>query len=320
MDRNAAGEARSRRFLGDHVLTQQDLEDAVLFDDRVAYGGWPIDTHPPSGIYAHHEPPCAQPKLKGFYSIPLRSLYSRNVANLFMAGRNISATHLAFASARVMATCAVEGQAVGTAAAIALQRGVMPRQLVASHISEVQQALLKDDAYIVNLPNADPADFARQAAIMASGEAAGHAAKSVIDGFTRASEDGSHLWASAEGAPLPQWLRLDLPGRQLIHEIRLTFDTNLSRPLALTYYEHLQERIVQGPQPETARDYRIEVLEDGEWRTLERVEGNYQRLRVHHIAPRPVDAVRVVVEATNGAPQARLFEVRIYYSTSEKDP
>ena len=306
------GKRESRRFLGDHVLTQQDLEEATPFADRVAYGGWPIDTHPPSGIYARREPPCDQPRLRQLYSIPLRSLYSRNIANMMMAGRNISATHLAFASARVMATCAVEGQAVGTAAAHCVRRGVTPRELAADHIAELQQALLKDDCYIPDMANADPADLARQARVTASSEAPGHPAASVVDGIARTTEGGSHLWASAPDQSLPQWIELELPAAALLNEIRLTFDTGLDRPLALTYYEHLQARMVWGPQPETVRDYRVELREGGVWRHLLRVEGNYQRQHVHRFAPQPAEAVRIVVEATNGLPWARLFGVRVY--------
>ena len=116
------GKREYRRFLGDHVLTQHDVLGQVEFDDRVAFGGWSIDLHPPGGVYAaergskHWHP-------DGNYHIPLRSLYSRNVENLWMAGRNISASHVAFGTTRVMATCAVLGEAVGIAAAVALRNG-----------------------------------------------------------------------------------------------------------------------------------------------------------------------------------------------------
>ena len=80
------GKREYRRFLGDHVLTQHDVLDQTDFDDRVAFGGWSIDLHPPGGVYAaergskHWHP-------DGNYHIPLRSLYSGNVRNLWMAGR-----------------------------------------------------------------------------------------------------------------------------------------------------------------------------------------------------------------------------------------
>lgn len=110
--------------------------------------------------------------LSDIWSIPFRSLYSKNIPNLMMAGRNISITHAAMGSARVMATCAIEGQAVGHAAALCLRHDETPRELCASHISELQQGLLKQDCYIIDLKNEDPADLARTASASTSSQAA----------------------------------------------------------------------------------------------------------------------------------------------------
>ena len=157
------GKRESRRFIGDHILTQSDLEQRVLFDDRVAYGGWPIDLHPPKGIYHSGRP--AEFNNVGLYSIPFRSLYSRNIDNLMMAGRHISVTHVALGSPRLIATCAVEGQAVGTAAYFCKKYNAKPRDVYKSHISELQQQLLKDDCYIIQMKNDDLADIARNALV-----------------------------------------------------------------------------------------------------------------------------------------------------------
>src|SRR5690606_23916905 len=96
------GKRESRRFYGPHVLTQQDLLAGRVFPDQVAWAGWPFDIHVPVGIDAVGEKPNIAPRLPHLYSIPLRSLFSRNVGNLVFAGRNISATHVAFGSTRVM--------------------------------------------------------------------------------------------------------------------------------------------------------------------------------------------------------------------------
>ena len=128
------GKREYRRFIGDHVLTQHDILGQTEFEDRVAFGGWSIDLHPPGGVYAaergskHWHP-------DGNYHIPLRSLYSRNVANLWMAGRNISASHVAFGTTRVMATCAVLGEAAGVGASVALRNGLSPRELAQTRVS-----------------------------------------------------------------------------------------------------------------------------------------------------------------------------------------
>ncbi|NED94491.1 FAD-dependent oxidoreductase [Phytoactinopolyspora alkaliphila] len=162
------GKREYRRFVGDYTLTQHDILEQTPFEDRVAFGGWSIDLHPPQGVYAteagskHWHP-------NGTYHIPLRSLYSANVENLWFAGRDISASHVAFGTTRVMATCAVVGQAAGSAAAYALDRGVTPRELARRHTHELQQVMLREDAAVLGVRNDDPADLARAAHVTASG-------------------------------------------------------------------------------------------------------------------------------------------------------
>ena len=113
------GKREARRLVGDHILTQNDLMGLNGdFEDAVCIGGWNLDDHPPSGFDDPNKPPFASIRLKEVYNVPLRSLYSKNVKNLMMAGRNVSASHVAFTSLRVMGTCSVEGQATGTAAAL----------------------------------------------------------------------------------------------------------------------------------------------------------------------------------------------------------
>ncbi|NPV07455.1 MAG: FAD-dependent oxidoreductase [Anaerolineae bacterium] len=161
---SVVGKRESRRFLGDYVLSQMDIEERPQFPDAVAYGGWPMDTHPADGLKAR-EMACIQIYPPGPYAIPLRCLYSKDVPNLFLAGRNISATHLAFASARVMGTCAVEGQAVGTAAWLCAQYECFPRDIATTHIQELQQILLKDGCYIPGVRNRDEGDLLRGATV-----------------------------------------------------------------------------------------------------------------------------------------------------------
>lgn len=99
------GKRESRRFEGDYILTQQDLVEQRIHADAVAAGGWAMDLHPADGVYSPLSP-CTQWHSKGVYQIPYRCLYSRNIRNLFLAGRIISVSHVAFGSTRVMATCA----------------------------------------------------------------------------------------------------------------------------------------------------------------------------------------------------------------------
>jgi hypothetical protein len=215
------GKRESRRLLGPYVLTQQDLTTGRIFPDTVAYGGWPLDLHPPTGVDAVDEWPCRHTHLDHLYSIPLRALHSRNVTNLFFAGRNISATHVAFASTRVMATCAVMGQAIGTAAALATPLGhrSIAEQFTAAEIARLQQQLLRDDAFLLGVRADDHADFARTASVTASSETASSNAAQVIDGLTRElfpalgpwADGATHRW---ESTTLPAWIELTWPSSQ----------------------------------------------------------------------------------------------------------
>ncbi|WP_163873868.1 FAD-dependent oxidoreductase [Paenibacillus favisporus] len=161
------GKREYRRFVGDYVLNQNDIIAQEPFPDRIAFGGWSIDLHPPQGMYAEASG-SKHMHADGIYHIPYRSLYSANVSNLLFAGRNISASHVAFGTTRVMATCAVMGEAAGTAAALCAAKGVPPRAIYRSHLHELQQTLLRQDASVIGLRHEDDRDLARQAKVSAS--------------------------------------------------------------------------------------------------------------------------------------------------------
>jgi len=162
------GKRESRRFEGDYILTQRDLVEQRRHDDAVSFGGWAIDLHPADGVFSE-KPGCNQYHAKGVYQIPYRCLYSRNVANLFLAGRIISASHVAFGSTRVIATCAHSAQAVGMVAAMCRQHGELPRDLLADErMGELQRRLIAAGQYIPHVSAADPDDLARQARVTAS--------------------------------------------------------------------------------------------------------------------------------------------------------
>ena len=144
------GKRESRRYVGDYILKEQDLLDGGVFEDTVAYGGWSMDDHNPYGFMKNDESNATGRHiyLSDIYGIPLRSLYSKNIDNLLFAGRNISATHMAMSSTRVMSTCSLIGQAAGTAAAVAIAHDVSMRQVAKNHITEVQKKLMDDGVYL----------------------------------------------------------------------------------------------------------------------------------------------------------------------------
>ncbi len=317
------GKRESRRLLGPCILTERDLLAGRPWEDEVAYGGWWIDLHPPAGVDAVEEYPCQQVELPWIYSIPLRALYSRNVGNLLMAGRNISATHVAFASTRVMGTCAVMGQAVGTAAAVAARAGLSRagELLEPARIKALQQARLRGDAFLPAVAGQDPADLAPRAGIRASSEQDDAPARALVNGTTRAVPAGLHprlaasrnVWISGE---LPATVELAWPEAIDIAEIHVTFDSGFERELALSMSDAFTRRMIRGPQPETVERY---TLAAGEW--AQTISGNYQRKRVHRPAePVRASSLRLTVHATHGSPAARVFEIRVYATRGETIP
>lgn len=308
------GKRESRRILGDHVMIQQELEAAEEYPDRVAYGGWPMDDHPPGGIYRSDLEPARQIQFRQPYNIPLRSLYSTNRPNLLMAGRDISASHVAFSSTRVMATCSTLGQAVGTAAALCIKNNQLPRD-VATHgrlIKELQQQLLRDDQALLNIRNEDKADLARNARITASAELPEGRAVSVIDGWNRDVGDGdSHQWRSPMAGTTP-WIQLAWRKPQTIGTVQVTFDSGLNRRLYLTGQDSEYYSQIRGPQPEIVANYAIQARIKNDWITLAEQEENYLRLCRHGFEPVQTRAIRLVVRNTNGDDLARVFEIRCY--------
>jgi hypothetical protein len=162
------GKRESRRFEGDYMLTQQDIVERRPQPDTVSYGGWAIDLHPSEGVYSD-APPCTQWHSKGVYPIPYRSLYSRNIKNLFLAGRIISASHIAFGSTRVMGTCAHNAQAVALAAKLCKELDLLPRDISDSrYIGLLQKELLRTGQHLPGVCVPDTQDLAESASVRSS--------------------------------------------------------------------------------------------------------------------------------------------------------
>ena len=164
------GKRESRRFEGDYMLTQQDIVEQRQHADAVSFGGWAIDLHPADGVYST-QAGCQQWHSKGVFQIPYRTMYSRNIKNLFLAGRIISASHIAFGSTRVMATCAHGAQAVGMAAALCIRHALKPSNLLAApRMRELQRELIRVGQYIPGVALDDAQDLVRRARLSASSE------------------------------------------------------------------------------------------------------------------------------------------------------
>ena len=135
------GKRESRRLLGDVVLTEQDILNQVKYDDASFTTTWGIDLHYPEHIPGLTEAPfTAYSRTTPItpYAVPYRCLYSRNINNLFMAGRNISVTHIALGTVRVMRTGGMMGEVVGMAASLCRQYHILPRAVYTDHLAELK--------------------------------------------------------------------------------------------------------------------------------------------------------------------------------------
>ena len=289
------GKRENVRYVGDHTLTQNDIEAGGHFDDLVAYGGWTMDDHPPEAFH-YPGPPTTFHPAPSPYGIPYRALYSRNVANLFFAGRNISATHMALSSTRVMATCAMMGQAVGTAAALAVQHGCSPRGVYERHICELQEMLMDDDCYLPWHARSIP-DISRRAKLVAS---EGNP-EPLRNGIDRSLGEMDNGWWGAPDSTVEYAFDTPTP----VSRVRFTFDSDLHDHKRMPCSYPLEGNRVQVP-PMMTRDFDVEVMdEQGNWQCAQQVRRNYQRLVQLSLKSTTITrGVRFVVRASWGAEQA----------------
>ncbi|MCX6906780.1 MAG: FAD-dependent oxidoreductase, partial [Verrucomicrobia bacterium] len=144
------GPRESRQLLGDVVLTRDDVADKKEFPDGCVPTTWSIDLHYPKEEYAKkfpNDPFISRAEFdrsvdsKKGYPVPYRCFYSRNIENLFMAGRNVSVTHEALGTIRVMKTGGMMGEVVGKAASICLRHNCAPRDVYHSYLDELKELM-----------------------------------------------------------------------------------------------------------------------------------------------------------------------------------
>jgi hypothetical protein len=292
------GKRESRRYVGDYILNQNDVRAEGKFHDLVAYGGWTMDDHHPAGFHYLGFPNVFHPAPSPF-GIPYRCLYSKNIENLYFAGRNISVTHAALSATRVMATCALVGQAVGVAAAIAVRKGLSPRKIYEKCIPELQQTLMEDDCYLPWHRREIP-ELTRRAVLTAStGDP-----EAIRNGVDRPLGKQDNGWTGTLG---DSWIEYKFAEMEKINKMRFVFDSDLNRTeknMPCNYPLHDNLRKV----PETIiRKFRIEAMKDnGQWETVLCVDNNYQRLvriKLDIIA----SAVRFIPEQTWGSKTTHIY-------------
>lgn len=162
------GRRESRRIMGDYLLTQADIESCKEFEDAICFGGSYLDEHLPSYDGGYEVRFYTRPLP---YDIPYRCIYSKNINNLFSGGRAVGVSHLAFTSVRLMRTGGAMAQAAAIATKMCIDKKCSPRDIYKNYIKELQQELIKNDAYIIGVKNEDKYDLAKNAKITASSEA-----------------------------------------------------------------------------------------------------------------------------------------------------
>ena len=285
------GKRESRRYIGDYVMTQNDISAGGKFHDTVAFGGWTMDDHNPKGIDTHEPPNTFHPAPSPF-GISYRCLYSKNINNLFCAGRNISVTHSAMSATRVMATCATIGQAVGTAAA--LTKGT-PREV---DIKLLQQTLMADGCFLPGF-TMEPSEIMKHANVPAA----------LINGHDRGE---GNFWTGKAG----DTIEITFDKEYELSEIRIILDSDLDRKTVgaqgcLPEKPTLANYPLGQPTvhiPETlVRELRIETTDGA---TICHMTDNHQRLLIIPAKVR-CGGIRIIPISTHGADAVNIFSVDV---------
>ena len=293
------GKRESRRMCGEYMITQRDICDGKVFEDEIAFGGWPVDDHFPGGFY-HKGVPNTDIKTNSPYSIPYRALYSKNVDNLFFAGRNISMTHMAMSSIRIMGTCSLLGAAVGKAAAVAAKEGVTPHDVYQKHIGHLQNLLMNSDHFLPSLLR-PISEGCKAAQLSAGGEVLrnGQDRPNAVYG----TDSSTASYAAAPGEKITYCFPA-----QKISAVHITFDSDLNRETLPGHWVERQRSTrfnlrLDSPQmhmPHTlCRNFTLYGLRNGQQTELLKVEDN--RKRAWHVSVDQIfDGLILVPENTWG--------------------
>lgn len=300
----------SRRFIGDYIVSEKDMIEHKHFNDAVAFGGWSLDEHNPGGIENISEPPSYfHYHFKKVYEFPFRSLYSVNIDNLLFAGRNVSQTHIALSSSRIMATCALMGQAVGTAAAICNQKNSLPREVGKKYINELQEQLLRDDVFIPKRPAKDNNDLAKKASIIFASTTSTGDVKNLLNGISRDIDGKINHWQS-DG--LNAEIQLEWESPVNLSSIEIKCDTNVKRNIMMRKDSRNDDLYGNHVPKEMLKKLSFEARINGVWKPLGSITENRTRLIKHLFNSIKTTAVKVKLKETYGAKSVKLFELRCY--------
>lgn len=303
------GVRESRRIVCDYMLTENDVLSNRRFEDKVAYGGWSIDNH--MGLFAYDQLPSFTYPVEGSYDIPYRSYCVKGFSNLFVGGRCFGASKLAMSSSRVMGTCAIGGQAIGTAAAMLCKENA--EDIRSINIKCLQQKLLQNDCYLPCLQNEDEFDYARNAVVTATSEAEGYPASNILSGVTREIDGNTNAWHSLPmKANECEQLCIKLENTAEVHTVQLVFDSNFNYEKKITLSSTRQKQQKIGVPTELVREFEIELLQNNEIAARKCIKDNIQRFVKVSFEPTECDMIKINFSKTWGDSCIKVFEVRVY--------
>ncbi len=289
------GKRESTRFIGPHILTQNDVLSGGHFEDVVAYGGWTLDDHDPEAFHKQGRI-STEYSTPDYFGIPFDCLYSVNVPNLMFAGRDISCTHMGLSATRVMATTALLGQACGTGAAVALEKGVTPAQVRAEYIGLVQD-MLEDDDCMLPYRWRKPYPLTMSARTSEANEVL----RNGIDRKWDGADNG--VWVDCGDTSIEySWKKpVTISGVRLIFDSLFKVRSKRMRKL------EAETRRVEMPWM-MPKAFCIQTkLKKGEWTTVYECKDNYKRLNKISFEPVQADAVRLIVNETWGGGKGHVF-------------
>ncbi len=300
-----SGKRESRRLLGDVILTKDDIMSLREFPDAAVTTTWSIDLHYPYEKYVEASPKnpfiskAVFTRFKRPYAFPYRCLYSRNVPNLFMAGRDISVTHEALGTVRVMATGGMMGEVVGRAAAVCKQYDADPRDVYTNYLDDLKKLLRTPTRRVELKPPASFADLGENTAPTAVVNAPASRdvrslPPSLINDGSADLNDNTARWLSTAGVP---------------HQVELSWaeQQTLVAARLISGYQ------VDGAAQDAVASFVFEYHDGEQFKPIPetRTTGNTKTDWHRIFQPVRSDRVRVVIEETPGG-ISRIWEIELY--------
>ena len=266
-----SGKRESRRLLGDIILSKEDVVSAVVYPDRCVPTTWSIDLHLPDpayddgfagnefiskAYYTHYTKP---------YWVPYRCLYSRNIANLFMAGRDISVTHEALGAVRVMRTCGMMGEVIGMAASLCARHDALPRDIYPDYFDRMKEMMAGPDM-AAWLEKAGP-NLAREAEVSVSSnyDAQKYPKENINDGRISTTDNGLRWLSSA--SDLPDYVTFVWPEPRQVGAVRIVSGwfngQNTTDPIAEFALQYFEDRVWHEiPGARVRNNTRVEIIQE----------------------------------------------------------